>query len=423
MEGVMSLKKVIFLITFSPKYDEYADKPKPAFNWTTPDGNWVGIWGYDWGDLLLKSLIDYYPDYTCEVWQPDLRADRIYMAQLHERFVHRNFPAIMIKKHKLGRKVEEVYSKAITDAFRENDESDATFLIPTTDYSQWLYDCKTSVKKAKILYFSFINSGKILPCHIETLNPLKYIVRHLQNQQKIQWLKQIKNLLISNDNPSALEYIKTKYPDINTFYFHFGLDLSFWKPVVSQVEARKALNIQANQFVFVLSNRLVQEYQIDKFIEAIARVKTTKEFSCYITGHGLKEYEEYLNQLVQKYKLDDRIHFVGYVSDEILRSYLIAADVFAVVAKMFAGSNGAVKAMAVGTPILHVTMGFSYEFLKANQTGAYVQPDNYDEWVEKITEIIDGKPIAIPSREEIEDHFSWKRTAQYLHDALINSVL
>jgi glycosyltransferase involved in cell wall biosynthesis len=416
------LKKVIFLITFSPKYDEYADKPKPTFNWTTPNGNWVGIWGYDWGDLLLKALVENYPDYLCEVWQCDLVADKIYSAQIHERLIHRNFPAFMINKCQPLRRMQEIYSSEIIEYVQKNDEPDTTFMLPTTDYSKWLNDFKVSTKKAKILYFSFINSGLMLPAKINTTNPLKYINRYLLNNKKKKWLKEIRNLLISNDNPVALEYIKLKYPKINSFYFHFGLDLDFWKPIISKTEARKTLDIPKDTFVIVLSNRLVPEYQIDRFIEVISKVNSNRKFLCYITGHGLKSYEDYLNSLVVKHNIQDKINFVGYIPDELLRLYFIAADLFAVVPIMFAGSNGALKAMAVGTPILHVAMGFSYEYLKSMQAGVYVQPTDYDEWVPIISKIVEGQPIKVPSREEIEKSFSWKRTAEFLSNALTNSV-
>ena len=85
--------KVVYIINRHPPYEEYSNKPRPKWNWDTETGTWVGIWDYEWGDLIGKSLIQYSDRIEFEVWQTDLRADKIYTAELGERLVHKNFPA------------------------------------------------------------------------------------------------------------------------------------------------------------------------------------------------------------------------------------------------------------------------------------------------------------------------------------------
>jgi hypothetical protein len=48
--------KVIHVMNHPPAYEEYSDMPRPHWNWNTPDGSWVGIWGYDWSDLLAIEV-------------------------------------------------------------------------------------------------------------------------------------------------------------------------------------------------------------------------------------------------------------------------------------------------------------------------------------------------------------------------------
>jgi hypothetical protein len=38
-----SIAKLIHIINHPPAYEEYEDKPRPAINRDTPNGNWVGI--------------------------------------------------------------------------------------------------------------------------------------------------------------------------------------------------------------------------------------------------------------------------------------------------------------------------------------------------------------------------------------------
>jgi len=49
--------KIIHIMNHPPAYEEYADKPRPAINWDTPNGSWVGIWGYDWSDQLASEIL------------------------------------------------------------------------------------------------------------------------------------------------------------------------------------------------------------------------------------------------------------------------------------------------------------------------------------------------------------------------------
>ena len=75
-----------------PAYEEYADKPRPEWNWNNSKGSWVGVWGYDWADLIGIYLTTYFPDIKYEVWQPDYRADKIYSAEISQGVVHKQFP-------------------------------------------------------------------------------------------------------------------------------------------------------------------------------------------------------------------------------------------------------------------------------------------------------------------------------------------
>jgi len=416
------MKNVIFVIPGSPNYNEWANKLLPENNvWRVKNGELLYIEGTEFGDLLLKALVEYYPNYNCEVWQQDPLSDKIYTAHLQNGLVHRNFPAKIIKVFKRYKYFKYLYSRDLLILAKCYDSENTIFMIDAQFYKYINVKLINTIKKSKILFYHFLNSKLLLPDSINNINPLKIINNLLIRYNKIRWLKGIKNLLTSNNNPEALNNLKKIFPIINIFLFEFGLDCDYWRPVVDKVEARRILNIPQYSFVILLSQRLVPEYQVDKFIECLTKVKAEREFICYITGHGTLEYESYLNEQVIKHKLEEKVHFVGYVEDDVLRNYFIAADLFVTVPYMFAGSYGAVKCMAIGTPILHVNMGDSYEFLKKHNAGEFVSPYDYDEWAKKLEDIINGKiKVKTVPREELVNYYSWKRTADDLNYALMN---
>ena len=411
--------KIIFIIPFSPKYAEYADKPRPKYNWDTKDGQWVGIWGYDWGDLHLKSLVEYYDNYDCEVWQPDLRADKIYSAQLCENLIHRNFPAKMIKSFYRFKLRKELYSKSIIEELKKYDDNNTVLMLPATVRTKWMVSILGSIRNAKHIYYIYINDSKLLPLKISCLNPLKALSTYLINKEKLQWLKNMNILLTSYSDSEAVKKAEQINPNLKASKFVWGLDLDYWYPVIDKEAARKKLKIPAEAFVILLSQRLVSEYQVDRFIEVIAQIKPVKPFVCYITGFGLPDYKSYLQGLVESFGLNNKICFVGYVSDEELRDYMIAADLFVTVPTIFGGSGGALKEMAIGRPIFTVCSGSTYYFLKEQNAGIFVSPSDYEEWRHKLESIINGEIIVkTVKREIVTNYYSWKKTAEQTKKAI-----
>jgi glycosyltransferase involved in cell wall biosynthesis len=413
--------KIIFIITFTPPYKEYENRPRPEYSWEKPDGSWIGVWGYDWGDLLGKVVVSYLQNIDFEVWQVDERADKIYTAELDDRLVHRQFPAKK-RKYLNGLKIAaHPYSKSMIEYAEKYNNSSTILFIPSKEIAPLSENLIKAFPLARKVHYNFLNTKLLLPSFVFSYNPIRLFHRFLLNRTNLRNLKGIKNLVTGEDNPLDLKKVKKINPEMSVFSFEFGVDLDFWKEDISKEEARKKLCIPNDQFIIVLSQRLVPEYQIDKFIEVISRVKSKRDFTCFITGHGLREYEEYLKELVNKHQIDDKIKLVGYVSDEELKNYFIACDAFATVPIMFGGSNGAVKAMAIERPIIHVTLGFTYEFLKKHNAGVYLNPSDYEQWIKTIHEVIDGKKIEIVSRNNVVTYFSWEKTAQAVLQIIENA--
>jgi glycosyltransferase involved in cell wall biosynthesis len=398
--------KVIYLVTFSPKYEEFSNQPRPKWNWDTTTGSWVGTWFGDWGDLIGKELVKHSDDIDYEVWQVDLRADKIYTAEFEDRLIKKKFPA-QEKKYLRGlKRCDYIYSNQLIEYARDYNRNNVTFILPSTNPSPFRYKLAKSIYKAVIIYNNFLNTKLLLPDVERCLNPVRFLHRMLVSKKNHRNLQNIDYFLTTNDNPLALEKIKRRYNHIHVFKFRFGEDCDYWRQDKSVDEARRLLNIPLEKFVLFLSQRLIAGYQIDMFIEAISKVNTKRNFMCYISGHGSREYEDYLKDLVKKHEVEDRIHFVGFVSDDDLKNYFIACDVFVTVPKITAGSGGAVKAMAMNKPVVHVTSGSTYELLKENNAGLFVHPTNYDQWVRVFEEVIDGKEIKTIPRKIVVDHYS-----------------
>ena len=60
--------KIINILYHPPAYEAYINQPRPEINWDTPDGNWVGIWGYDWPDVIGNEVLKLTDELEYDVW-------------------------------------------------------------------------------------------------------------------------------------------------------------------------------------------------------------------------------------------------------------------------------------------------------------------------------------------------------------------
>jgi hypothetical protein len=172
-------------MAFSSKPEEFVNQPSPRFQWVTGDGNTVGIWGLEWADLLLKALADYYPEYACEVWQPDLRADMTYTAQLQQNLVHRNFPAVIKRVFRHYKFYPELYSQGILRLAEQMDNDDSVFMLSANVRSSWLKELAENMERSRLLYYTFLEPCRLLPDKIKWQNPFRALTTSFINSQKI----------------------------------------------------------------------------------------------------------------------------------------------------------------------------------------------------------------------------------------------
>jgi glycosyltransferase involved in cell wall biosynthesis len=361
--------------------------------------------------LIGKAIVKEFPDIKCEVLQVDYKADRIYEAELEKGLIHKNFPAIT-KESLFGlKKRKYYYSKLLIDYIKIVDKESNIVFLPNSVMTPFIYEIMDCIHFAHVVHFDFLNIRLSLPVKIWHKNPLKVAHRFLLNKKLDLHYNKIKSVFFADYDPDIIAILQKRYPHLKIYEFILGTELNYWKKEMTKIEARKLLRLPAEAFIIILSQRLVPEYQIDKLISIVPKIKTNNEFLFLITGHGEKTYELFLKKMIKKHGVEHRIKLLGYLPEEKLKLYYTASDVFATVPRLFGGSYSSVKAMAMELPIIHVELGLTYRFLKQNNAGCYLNPINYNQWIKVFSEVIDGKMIKTVPREVVLDYFSWKKSA------------
>ncbi len=130
----MKKLRIINIMNHEPNYVAFSDKPRPEVNWDVPKRSWVGIWGYEWQDLIGNYVLKRHRDVQYEVWQPDYRADKVYSHTFDNGLVHKNFPARKVL-FPFGLKLRKaIFSKDIITALKEIDTTHQNIVLQINAY-------------------------------------------------------------------------------------------------------------------------------------------------------------------------------------------------------------------------------------------------------------------------------------------------
>jgi glycosyltransferase involved in cell wall biosynthesis len=402
----MAKTTVIHIMTHPPAYDEYSDKPRPEWNWDISNSLWVGIWGYDWADQLAIEVKKVNKIFDHEIWQPDLRADRIYNQEIFPGVIHRLFPA-QEKSKLIGlRKNCEVSSPAMIQFLSAEEAKKVIFHIGQS------VTCKIN----KDLLESFINAKFIFSFHGQITLPIISLLRIQKNiLAKFHYLnehflsKKLFNQLsfLTFQNNRNLAYLKYYYNGPLkriTMGIHFD---DFHK--LDKVKCREELNLPQNSIILLTICRLYELKQIDKIIEVLSKID--RNFLYIIVGHGTREYEEFLIKKSEKLRKQNKVLLTGYKKGPELLKYLNASDLFIHVSKSEAGPVVCMEAMASGLPLFCTGTGNIAEVLKENNAGIVVGIKNYKNWKKEIINYLDGKPIKTLDPDFIKEQYDWGNIA------------
>jgi glycosyltransferase involved in cell wall biosynthesis len=135
---------------------------------------------------------------------------------------------------------------------------------------------------------------------------------------------------------------------------------------------KEILNLPQDAVVILSGGGIYPRKGLDDLLLAFSKVKE-KAF-LVILGDG--PYLGYLKQLAQDLRVNERVRFTGYVSDNVMADYFKACD-FVVLAKKssFGETSGMlVNALAFGKPVIATDVGANRELVINQENGFLIQP-------------------------------------------------
>lgn len=205
--------------------------------------------------------------------------------------------------------------------------------------------------------------------------------------------------------------VKKKYPKKKIVTFYQGIDLSYW--------VEKKQNKLKHPCVGLLQGANIwgktQEMEIlPKIIDSLPNV------TFYWAGDG--PYIDKILPKLEKFKNFKWLGHLDYPND--VRNYLSEIDVYALVTGLDMSPHSLIEAASMKKPVVATDVGGIKEIMKNNETGFLIEKGNTDEWVQKLSLLIDDKEqrkiMGDAGRKFVEDNFVWNKIAKDFSNMIIN---
>jgi glycosyltransferase involved in cell wall biosynthesis len=119
--------------------------------------------------------------------------------------------------------------------------------------------------------------------------------------------------------------------------------------------------------------RIAKDKKIDVLIRAMGKLEPTREGHLLLVGRG--DDQPRLKELVERLKLRDRVHFLGFVPEEDLPALYRHVDLFAIASDVEVQSIPTLQAAATGLPIVAAEAAALPELVKDGENGYLVPVD------------------------------------------------
>jgi glycosyltransferase involved in cell wall biosynthesis len=153
-----------------------------------------------------------------------------------------------------------------------------------------------------------------------------------------------------------------------------GMDTMRFAPGPADEGLRARLGLDKCPAV-LYTGRLDPEKEMGNWLRAAAGVAKRTDVQFIVGGEGTDR--ERLETLARDLGIEDRCHFVGYVSDSELPSLYRLADIYMMLAPVELQSISTLEAMATGLPVVAVEAGALPELVEPGRNGYLVEPGDW----------------------------------------------
>ena len=163
-----------------------------------------------------------------------------------------------------------------------------------------------------------------------------------------------------------------------------------YTPIKFKKTSRKNLNLKKENFYLISIGRVVKRKGYNFLIKSLAKIKN-KKIHVLIIGEGPEK--ENLISLAKKLDVKERVHFLGFISEEEKFQHLSNSDIY-VLSSVHEGFGIVLQeAMQVGLPIIATDNGGQVDFVKNEKNGFLIKFGDGKRLKSEIERLIKNKKL------------------------------
>lgn len=167
-----------------------------------------------------------------------------------------------------------------------------------------------------------------------------------------------------------------------------GVDTEKFSPKQGDSDFLKKLGISTLNSPIVISTRSLKPvYDVQTFVRAIPLVlEEVPEASFIISGEG--NQKSHLENLVQSLGIQDKVKFVGRISDGEVPQYIASSDVYVSTSLSDGASLSLLEAMACGLPPVVTDIAANQPWVRDGENGFLFPPKDYKTLAKKVAGLL-----------------------------------
>ncbi len=249
-------------------------------------------------------------------------------------------------------------------------------------------------------------------------NNVKLLAEKFKEQGilEVETLKEVKNVIGRTDWDEAC--VKQINPNVNFFFCNESLRESFYDKEWNLENCEKH-SVFVSQASYPIKGF---HLMLEGFKEIVKKYPDAK---LYTTGKNpltlkgmdkLKQslYSKYLGKLIKKYKLENNVEFLGFLSEEKMAERFLKSNVFVSPSSIENSPNSVGEAMLLGVPTVSSDVGGVKNMLTHGKDG-FIYPADEPYMIEYyVSKIFESSDLAKEISKNAKEH------AEYTHNRFLN---
>ena len=237
-----------------------------------------------------------------------------------------------------------------------------------------------------------------------------------QGVSEVETLKEVKNVIGRTDWDEAA--VKQINPNINYHFCNESLRDGFYNKEWSLENCEKhSVFVSQSSYPLKGFHLMLEGFKeiVKKYPDA--KLYTTGKNPLTLKGKDkLKQsfYSKYLGKLIKKYKLEDNVEFLGFLSEEKMVERMLKSHVFVSPSSIENSPNSVGEAMLLGVPTVSGDVGGVKNMLTHGKEG-FIYPADEPYMIEYyVSKIFENSDLAKEISKSAKEH------AEYTHNRFLN---